>query len=69
MLIKIFTKKNEVEDTPTIADEIKARLDKLASDHTLGMITDKEYEELCRTINDGALKIAEEKINNLEDRI
>lgn len=68
-LIKFFTKKEEPIDTPTYADKVKAMLDMVTSDLKLGMMTDKEYEDLCRTINDGALAQAETKLKELEEKI
>lgn len=68
-MIKFFTKKEEPVDTPTYADKVKAMLDMVTSDWKLGMMTDKEYEDLCRTINDGALVKAEELLKDLEDNV
>lgn len=67
MIKKFFMKKQTEEDTYDLADQIKTQLDILKSDFVLGKLTEGEYRELCKTINDGALKSARERISNIEE--
>ena len=52
--------------TIELARNFQEQLDLLESHHTLGKITDKEYEDLCREVNDRALQIAMEKLDGIE---
>ncbi len=67
MILKIFSKKKENPGTSAYAEQTRLRLDILKSDLKLGKISESEYRELCKTINDGALKLAEEKLERLEN--
>ncbi len=67
MIRKIFTKKNEPAPTIEYADHVKMMLDALRSDLALGIITEREYRDLCMTVNDGALERAEKLLGELEN--
>ena len=67
MILKIFAKKTEdPPKTYTYADYVKTQLDNVTSDYKLGMMTKAEYKDLCKTLNDSALQVAEKKIEELE---
>ena len=61
------SKEVEIQNsTIELARNFQEQLDLLESHHTLGKITDKEYEDLCREVNDRALQIAMEKLDGIE---
>jgi len=66
MIKKIFTRKSEPTPTLELADQTQMMLDILKSDLALGKVTEKEYAELCRTVNDGVLEKAEQMLEELE---
>lgn len=68
MNMPLFVRKVKEKEVNTIdyADTVQMRLDNVKSTYALGMMTKSEYIDLCRTINDGAMKAAEERLSELE---
>lgn len=67
MLKKIFVKKPKPQEPDHIAEQTETNLKTVESYLKLGMITESEYTELCKTINDGALKYATERLEKMEN--
>lgn len=66
-MFKLFVRKITPKEPDHIAEQTETNLKTVESYLKLGMITESEYTELCKTINDGALKYATERLEKMEN--
>lgn len=56
----------EGKETLELARHYEEQLNLVSSHYTLGKITDDQYKDLCKAINDNALQYATKKLEELE---